>query len=137
MNCFSPQFDAFLFASHTDEKLSHRDNQGQSCGFSLDCLSTDTYSTEKGEPGATMEKLETFPQDGGNNTSKQSSSEATCSGAVEEQNMLRKNQMGPSQKVSIADALCTACKQLLFRPVVLNCGHGTFLMLINPFICCN
>ncbi|XVF72184.1 hypothetical protein PTKIN_Ptkin12aG0099400 [Pterospermum kingtungense] len=25
--------------------------------------------------------------------------------------------------VSVADLLCSACKQLLFRPVVLNCGH--------------
>ncbi|XVF21396.1 hypothetical protein REPUB_Repub12eG0086900 [Reevesia pubescens] len=26
-------------------------------------------------------------------------------------------------QVSVADLLCSACKQLLFRPVVLNCGH--------------
>ncbi|OMP10377.1 E3 ubiquitin-protein ligase PRT1-like protein [Corchorus olitorius] len=28
------------------------------------------------------------------------------------------------EQISVADLLCTACKQLLFRPVVLNCGHG-------------
>ena len=28
------------------------------------------------------------------------------------------------KQVSIADVLCLECKQLLFRPVVLNCGHG-------------
>ncbi|KAJ1429357.1 Zinc finger, ZZ-type [Sesbania bispinosa] len=27
------------------------------------------------------------------------------------------------QKMSAADVLCTMCKQLLFHPVVLNCGH--------------
>lgn len=27
------------------------------------------------------------------------------------------------KQVTVADVLCTACKQLLFRPVVLNCGH--------------
>ncbi|KAK4573966.1 hypothetical protein RGQ29_031770, partial [Quercus rubra] len=27
------------------------------------------------------------------------------------------------KQVSIADVLCLECKQLLFRPVVLNCGH--------------
>ncbi|KAI9112177.1 hypothetical protein K1719_016700 [Acacia pycnantha] len=27
------------------------------------------------------------------------------------------------QKISVADVTCSACKQLLFRPVVLNCGH--------------
>ena len=28
------------------------------------------------------------------------------------------------KQVSVADVLCLECKQLLFRPVVLNCGHG-------------
>uniref|UniRef100_A0A199U9V3 RING-type domain-containing protein n=1 Tax=Manihot esculenta TaxID=3983 RepID=A0A199U9V3_MANES len=31
---------------------------------------------------------------------------------------------GNFKMVSITDVQCTACKQLLFRPVVLNCGHG-------------
>ncbi|KAK9039177.1 hypothetical protein V6N11_024013 [Hibiscus sabdariffa] len=26
-------------------------------------------------------------------------------------------------RISVADLLCTACKQLIFRPIVLNCGH--------------
>ncbi|KVI03807.1 Zinc finger, RING/FYVE/PHD-type, partial [Cynara cardunculus var. scolymus] len=26
-------------------------------------------------------------------------------------------------RVTVADVLCTACRQLLYRPVVLNCGH--------------
>ncbi|XWS76103.1 hypothetical protein CRYUN_Cryun01aG0148300 [Craigia yunnanensis] len=39
------------------------------------------------------------------------------------------NQIKPAageekDQVSVADLLCTACKQLLFRPVVLNCGHA-------------
>ncbi|XP_039025053.1 E3 ubiquitin-protein ligase PRT1-like isoform X1 [Hibiscus syriacus] len=28
-----------------------------------------------------------------------------------------------NDQISVADVLCTTCKQLLFRPVVLNCGH--------------
>jgi len=28
------------------------------------------------------------------------------------------------QKISVADVMCTMCKQLLFHPVVLHCGHG-------------
>ncbi|KAK6914271.1 Zinc finger, ZZ-type [Dillenia turbinata] len=28
-----------------------------------------------------------------------------------------------AQQISVADFLCIGCKQLLFRPVVLNCGH--------------
>lgn len=30
------------------------------------------------------------------------------------------------QKISVADVMCSACKQLLFHPVVLNCGHGIY-----------
>lgn len=29
------------------------------------------------------------------------------------------------EQISVSDVLCSACKELLFRPVVLNCGHGT------------
>lgn len=31
---------------------------------------------------------------------------------------------GNCKQISVEDVLCAACKQLLFRPVVLNCGHG-------------
>lgn len=29
-----------------------------------------------------------------------------------------------SPYVTVSDLLCTACRKLLFRPVVVNCGHG-------------
>ncbi|XP_050363378.1 E3 ubiquitin-protein ligase PRT1 [Argentina anserina] len=32
-------------------------------------------------------------------------------------------QSGSSKHISVADVPCAACKELLFRPVVLNCGH--------------
>ncbi|XP_022148101.1 E3 ubiquitin-protein ligase PRT1 isoform X2 [Momordica charantia] len=35
------------------------------------------------------------------------------------------------EKVSVADLLCRACTQLLFRPVVLNCGHALCESCIN------
>lgn len=34
--------------------------------------------------------------------------------------------------VSVADLLCAACNSLLFRPVVLNCGHGSLYFF--PFV---
>ncbi|KAI3802091.1 hypothetical protein L1987_30216 [Smallanthus sonchifolius] len=33
------------------------------------------------------------------------------------------NSAGNCKQVTVADVLCSVCKQLLFRPVVLNCGH--------------
>ncbi|KAF2296441.1 hypothetical protein GH714_038018 [Hevea brasiliensis] len=41
----------------------------------------------------------------------------SCSSSKREPN-------GNCKMVSITDVQCTACKQLLFHPVVLNCGHG-------------
>ncbi|XP_040365676.1 E3 ubiquitin-protein ligase PRT1 isoform X2 [Rosa chinensis] len=38
--------------------------------------------------------------------------------------LLSQQQSGSPKQISVADVLCAACKQLLFRPVVLNCGHG-------------
>lgn len=29
-------------------------------------------------------------------------------------------------KISISDVICSGCKEILFRPSVLNCGHGMF-----------
>lgn len=34
-------------------------------------------------------------------------------------------ELSVQRKLSVADVTCTMCKQLLFHPVVLNCGHGT------------
>ncbi|KAE9603360.1 hypothetical protein Lal_00008217 [Lupinus albus] len=36
---------------------------------------------------------------------------------------LPQNEDDQQQRISVADVMCTTCKQLLFRPVVLNCGH--------------
>lgn len=37
---------------------------------------------------------------------------------------------GCCSEVLMTDLLCAVCKQLLYRPVVLNCGHGNKLKLI-------
>lgn len=29
-----------------------------------------------------------------------------------------------SKQISVSDVKCVACKELLYRPAVLNCGHG-------------
>ncbi|XP_068323897.1 E3 ubiquitin-protein ligase PRT1-like [Pyrus communis] len=43
--------------------------------------------------------------------------------ADEEKNSLLNMDCGSRIRISVADVLCAACEQLLFHPVVLNCGH--------------
>ncbi|KAL8253060.1 hypothetical protein R6Q59_036753 [Mikania micrantha] len=40
-----------------------------------------------------------------------------------EANNLSQNSAQTYKQISVSDVLCSACKQLLFRPAVLNCGH--------------
>lgn len=44
--------------------------------------------------------------------------------SVEENNLPEDKSNRNCKQVSIADVQCSTCKQLLFHPVVLNCGHG-------------
>lgn len=46
-------------------------------------------------------------------------------GTPVDEKKLPQNELCLQQKISVADVMCTMCKQLLFHPVVLNCGHGT------------
>lgn len=43
-----------------------------------------------------------------------------------------------SETILMSDVLCPACKQLLHRPVVLNCGHGNvwtdMFVFFYPFL---
>lgn len=83
--------------------------------------SSDPSSTRKGEPYTNQELLlsDSLFQDCGTCTLIEISdgnSDVIRNVAIEEKNC---------KQVSVADVLCSACKQLLYHPVVLNCGHGT------------
>ncbi|KAI3787891.1 hypothetical protein L2E82_00387 [Cichorium intybus] len=43
--------------------------------------------------------------------------------STEEKKSINGSSSGNHKQVTPADLLCSTCKQLLFRPVVLNCGH--------------
>lgn len=43
----------------------------------------------------------------------------------------RNQDSGNCELVTVGDVLCVECKQLVFRPVVLNCGHGNDCNLIS------
>ncbi|KAH8522558.1 hypothetical protein Peur_041069 [Populus x canadensis] len=51
-------------------------------------------------------------------------SEGTANAAIKSCNLMRTGLgRGIQKQASVADLLCAECKKLLFRPVVLNCGH--------------
>lgn len=108
---FSPQLGAHLCGSHTNEELNHM-------GTPTESSSLDTCSTSKGERG-NMDQSEL------------DTSGKTGNISVEKQDLCADNHNQTMKKVSVNDVLCAACKQLLFRPVVLNCGHGMCLLYLD------
>ncbi|KAK7292963.1 hypothetical protein RJT34_15821 [Clitoria ternatea] len=44
-------------------------------------------------------------------------------GTPADRKKLPQEELSLKQKISVADVMCIMCKQLLFHPVVLNCGH--------------
>ncbi|GMH20412.1 hypothetical protein Nepgr_022253 [Nepenthes gracilis] len=44
--------------------------------------------------------------------------------ATKEDSLSQNNGDVDFNEVSVTDVLCSACKQLIYRPAVLNCGHG-------------
>ncbi|KAF5480938.1 hypothetical protein F2P56_001641 [Juglans regia] len=109
---FSPQFNSQAYNHGGDPaSLSIMDFESKS--------PSDSLSTRKGEPYANLELL---------NSDSQVQDDGVCA-LIEIRNgnsevignvSLKEN---TSKQVSVSDVLCLACKQLLLRPVVLNCGH--------------
>lgn len=135
-DCFSPELKDPVCASRDSEKLCHLGDAGQSY-----LANTTEYSSSKGLSGdgraATNLKELVFSslvEGVCKNQPKKNSSgglEVTQSHAVEE-NVTSKGDNGTHVRVSITDMLCVACNELLFRPLVLNCGHG-MLLLMFPY----
>lgn len=119
---FSPQFNAQACVHWGDPaSFSTMDFESNT--------SLDPSSTRKGEPNTNLELLlpDSPFQDCSACTLIESSdgnSDVIRNVAIEEKNC---------KQVSVTDVLCSACKQLLFHPVVLNCGHGT-VHIVSPLI---
>ncbi|XP_043722501.1 E3 ubiquitin-protein ligase PRT1-like isoform X2 [Telopea speciosissima] len=112
---FSPQIDDNFSGSHTNE-LNLLGHCSHSSTGSLPDFYSDSCSTGKLSPSKIEEPLEF-------NSSwheSEGDTEATKKLADEE---IEKYQAATCRQVSAFDVLCAACKQLLFRPAVLNCGH--------------
>lgn len=110
---FSPQLDNHACGPLVDNECHHLNDSMQ---FSrIFCGSSSKTGSHEN-----MEQLESVSVAMNNGTSEQSSIEGiTVAGKKLPPNELNHN----CKQISIVDVLCTACKQLLIHPVVLNCGH--------------
>lgn len=114
---FSPQFDGRQCESHGEGEfyqlggptysstIDFESNSWVDKGSTSDGISTNVRQLESHNDAAIVRKKSSYRNSNG-----------TKSLACEEK-----------EEVLVADWLCAACKQLLFRPVVLNCGHGTVM----------
>lgn len=110
---FSPQLDNHACGPLVDNECHHLNDSMQFSG--IFCGSSSKTGSHEN-----MEQLQPVSVAMKNGTSEQSSIEGiTVAGKKLPPNELNDN----CKQISIVDVLCTACKQLLIRPVVLNCGH--------------
>ncbi|WOH01863.1 hypothetical protein DCAR_0521249 [Daucus carota subsp. sativus] len=127
IDCFSPEIKDPVHATSDSEKSNHQGDAGQLSPTDAREPSSSLSSLREGQAAANMEE-QRFPPSFECvclNQLKENSSgglEVTNSDAAEEKLKSGKDN-GAQVRVSIADMLCVACIQLLYRPVVLNCGH--------------
>lgn len=118
---FSPDLSSLVPSEKPDPVCE----PGQSSAVSFhDSLSVNTCSTGKGEACANFSQMESSSYGRANSIEISAESVKMLSpAAVEENNLHHRRVNGTRRQVSVADVLCAACKQLLYRPVSLNCGH--------------
>ncbi|CAJ1949409.1 unnamed protein product [Sphenostylis stenocarpa] len=111
MGFFSPQFNGHTCGSQV---VSGDLGRSPCCTTSLEsfeCREESGSATLKGDEGTTI------------NSKYTSTRTLEVIRTPDEGKMLPQNEHNQKRKILIADVSCTSCKQLLFHPVVLNCGH--------------
>ncbi|PWA93557.1 proteolysis 1 [Artemisia annua] len=103
---FSPQFENYLGVSHCSEKMpADGQEHGKDCAVSKSLEPPPDNICTKGSPKSSSDKI----------TENKEVKENSSSGSDHVEDCYK--------KVNITDLLCAICKELLYRPVVLNCGH--------------
>ncbi|KAL3531118.1 hypothetical protein ACH5RR_010440 [Cinchona calisaya] len=119
--CFSPQFGGPVSVPRTEQELNHVDSSQRPEISKNDlpqapiCNRKDEVCVKQLESGLIVEEnLQTSKKD-----------VEVTSITVDLGNELHHSiANGTCQTISVDDALCTICKQLIYRPIVLNCGHA-------------
>lgn len=131
-DCFSPQLCNEILSSYTSVELNVSDSPStlSDMGSSVDyeVLNNDTYSNGKVNPSPTLEQqtdLSLLKSTSPVSRNNEAAMEVRGTSAADVNHL----KQGPHELVSINDVLCVKCKQLLFQPSVLNCGHGKHSVL--------
>ncbi|XP_027093587.1 E3 ubiquitin-protein ligase PRT1 isoform X1 [Coffea arabica] len=122
-DCFSPQFNGPVRVPQTEQELNHTDSSQRSEISSLD-LSKDPSCSGNSKVMFNMEQPESGLIDQENLKMAVGDIEATSSIVDRGDKLHQGIANGTRQPISVDDALCTLCNQLLYHPVVLNCGHA-------------
>ncbi|KAL6217716.1 hypothetical protein ACLB2K_010933 [Fragaria x ananassa] len=108
---FSPQLDVQAWSSQANQESNVL---GYSISKELTANMETTGSVSYDQNDGTAVSR---PTDGGDYEGKENVTDHV------KNSLLSHQQSGSSKQISVADVLCAACKDLVFRPVVLNCGH--------------
>ncbi|KAJ1409590.1 Zinc finger, ZZ-type [Sesbania bispinosa] len=116
---FSPQFDAYMYGSQvifdhsgSSPSCTITNPVSNSCSVeSFECTEQSGSATHIGDEGTincehTSDRIP----------------EVIGTPSVEGKTLIQ-NEHNQQPKLLVTDLMCTMCKQLLFHPVVLNCGH--------------
>ncbi|KAK6937654.1 hypothetical protein RJ641_031162 [Dillenia turbinata] len=128
MGYFSPQIKAHPNSSHIHEETDVTfDSTPSVTKISQSCMSRDSCSYEAKISDQIMQASASELHESelavmGDTSA--AHSKANKAGLAEEMILPSDKVYASAYQVSVDDALCNACKQLLLQPVVLNCGHA-------------
>ncbi|KAH7573057.1 hypothetical protein JRO89_XS03G0058600 [Xanthoceras sorbifolium] len=122
---FSPQFDQQLFGSNPNEGLDILEIPLCSPSCQQTTLYSESHCSGEGKSSSCMNLLEDCGDDTTFRFASSSETLETTGNAPDPECSLLGNELEHKAQnhVSVNDLPCAACKRMLFRPVVLNCGH--------------
>ncbi|KAI3449887.1 hypothetical protein Pfo_006552 [Paulownia fortunei] len=127
MGYFSPQINGPVYQLQPEERIIKPSDASVPC-FSEAAPSLNAFSVRAGE---TLER--TQPVQSGsvhheiglaNLLDRIKDIAAASVATAEDRNSNQIHRNGTCKRVSVDDVLCGSCKRMLFRPIVLNCGHA-------------
>lgn len=128
---FSPQVGYNLFGSPTNKEVDILGKSLDSPSQQQIKLYSESRFSGEGKSSPCMKSLEMTAESGDDAMLKlvtsSECSEATANSTAQECGLVGNDlEHKAENRVSVDDLSCAACKKMLFKPVVLNCGHGNF-----------